>query len=214
MPRGTRERLMETAADLFYRNGFQAVGLDLILTRVGITKTAFYKHFESKEDLIVAALDHRDEQDIAESIEFMRRNGGGDPRMEVLAFFDLLTQWFADPDFRGCLFMNAATEFALPTDPIHRAAMRHGERLFAELLLRVRATGASNAEALARQIMLLVSGAISARHHSGVADAAQSARAAAAALLPDATKPHVAPIPSESSAATAARVRTTPPRRR
>src|SRR5262245_23711099 len=91
-PRATKDRLIETAGDLFYTTGFQAVGLDQILRTVGITKTAFYKHFESKDDLILAVLDRRDRQDIVEAIAQMQRRGGRDPRAQILVFFDLLAE--------------------------------------------------------------------------------------------------------------------------
>ncbi|HKQ49930.1 MAG TPA: TetR/AcrR family transcriptional regulator [Phycisphaerae bacterium] len=182
-PRTTRDRLIETAGDLFYTTGFQAVGLDRILSAVGITKTAFYKHFESKDDLILAVLDRRDRADIAEAIAHMRRHGGSDPRAQILAFFDLLADWFARPDFRGCFFMNAATEFPSAHDPIHLAAAAHGQHIAGELLLRVQAAGMPDPEGVTKQLMLLFSGAIAARHAGGVFDAAVTARLTAQALL-------------------------------
>jgi AcrR family transcriptional regulator len=183
MARRTRDRLINTAADLFYMNGFQAVGLDQILGAVGISKTAFYKHFECKDDLILAVLDRRDRQDIAEAIAHMRRGGGSDPRAQILALFDLLAEWFQQPEFRGCLFMNAATEFASPNDPIHRAAAAHGEHIAAEILLRVQAAGLPDPEQVSKQLMLLISGAIAARHAGSVVDAAATARRTAEVLL-------------------------------
>jgi AcrR family transcriptional regulator len=185
MTRNTRERLIDAAGDLFYTDGFQAVGLDRVRRAVGITKTAFYKHFESKDDLILAVLDQRDRQDIADAIAHMRRGGGDDPRAQILAFFDLLAEWFEQPNFRGCLFMNAATEFASPADPIHRAAAAHAQHIAAELLLRVRAAGVPQPELVTRQLMLLISGAIAARHAANAVDAAATARRTAAMLLSD-----------------------------
>jgi AcrR family transcriptional regulator len=159
------------------------VGLERILGEVGITKTAFYKHFESKDDLILAVLDHRDRQDIVDAIAHMRRCGGSDPRAQILAFFDLLVTWFARPDFRGCFFMNAATEFASPNDPIHRAATEHGQHIASELLLRAQAAGLPDPERLTKQLMILISGAISSRHTGNVVDAAVTASLTAKALL-------------------------------
>ena len=180
---GTRERLIETAGDLFYRRGFQSVGLDAVLAEVGISKTAFYKHYESKDDLIVDVLRRRDARDIAEALDYMRRYGGDDPRAQILAFFDHLGEWFRDPSFRGCLFMNAATEFPEPGDPIHRTAAAHSAHLAAEFRRLVASTGAADPDGITRQIMLLMGGAISARHVGGVVDAAESAPAGPALLL-------------------------------
>ena len=189
----TRDRLIDVAGDLFYASGFQAVGLDRILAAVGISKTAFYKHFESKDDLIIAVLERRDRSDIAEAIAYMRQHGGNDPRRQILAMFDLLAEWFGRPDFRGCFFMNAATEFASPDDPIHRVAAAHGQHIAAEMLLRAQAVGLPSPELVAKQLMLLINGAIAARHAGGVADAAAAARHAAELLLaepPAARKDH------------------------
>lgn len=183
MSRSARERLIAAAGDLFYRFGFQAVGLDRVIRAVGITKTAFYKHFESKDDLILAVLDQRDRREVAEAIAYMRERGGADPRRQVLALFDQLAEWFGRPEFRGCLFMNAATEFASPDDPIHKAAAAHGQHIAAEVLLRVQAAGVREPELVTRQIMLLFAGAIAARHAGGVVDAAATARRAVEALL-------------------------------
>ncbi len=179
----TRDRLIDAASSLFYASGFQAVGLDQILCAVGITKTAFYKHFESKDDLILAVLEQRDRKDIIDMIAYMRRHGGSDPRRQVLAIFDQLADWFGQADFRGCFFMNAATEFPSPKDPIHLAAATHAQHIASEVLLRVQAMGVPHAEQVAKQIMLLISGAIAARHAGGVADAAMAARLAVEALL-------------------------------
>lgn len=181
--RRTRDRLIDTAGSLFYQSGFQAVGLDRVIAAVGITKTAFYKHFESKDDLILAVLDRRDRADIAEAIDYMRQHGGSDPRRQILALFRLLGDWFRRPDFQGCFFMNAATEFASPNDPIHQAAAEHGEHIASEILLRVQAAHLPNPEIVTKQLMLLFTGAIAARHAGGVADAAETARAAAEGIL-------------------------------
>jgi AcrR family transcriptional regulator len=183
MSSSTRERLIEIGAGLFYQHGFQAVGLDRILSEVGITKTAFYKHFESKDDLIVAVLEARDQRDMTEWTAYFRHRGGDDPKRQLLAVFDLLDDWFGRPDFRGCMFLNAATEFPSPSDPIHQTAAAHGERLQQHLLTLAEAAGARDAEGLARQVMLLITGAISARHANGDTNAAATARATAEVLV-------------------------------
>lgn len=182
MANTTRERLLDTAADLFYQQGFQSVGLDQILDKVGITKTAFYKHFESKDELIVAVLEHRDKSGIEEMLAFMRARGG-DPRTQILALFDHLAEWFKEPGFRGCLFMNAATEFPSPNDPIHKAAEAHGAHIAREVARLVKASGHARPEALTSQIMLMMTGAIASRHAGGQADSAETAKAAVMVLL-------------------------------
>lgn len=201
MAQTTKERLISVGMDLFYQHGFQSVGLDRILSEVGITKTAFYKHFESKDDLIVAVLEARDRQDMAEWTAYFLERGGDDPKRQLLAVFDLLDDWFGKPDFRGCLFMNAATEFPSPNDPIHQKAAAHAAHLQSQLRRFAEAAGARDPDALSRQVMLLVTGAISARHANGDANAAATARSTAEVLI----ERHCAPASTRSRRGAATR---------
>src|SRR4029079_14445377 len=100
---------------------------------VGVTKTTFYNHFESKDELILAVLDARDEREISTWLATMRARGGDDPRAQLRTLFDILDEWFATEAYRGCMFLNAAAQFPAPGDPIHQAAGRHGARLAREL---------------------------------------------------------------------------------
>jgi AcrR family transcriptional regulator len=182
---GTRERLLDAAALLFYEHGFHAVGIDRIFGDVGVTKTTFYNHFESKDALIVALLEHRDRHDMeALRAELQRR--GGPPRERLLAVFDVLDDWFRDEGFRGCLFVNAATQFPNPHDPVHVAALRHHQHLLEALTELARAAGATDAELLAQQLNLLVSAALNLRHVVGDLQAARTARGMAEVLVDDA----------------------------
>lgn len=183
MPSDTRDKLISTSSDLFYQRGFQAVGLDQILDAVGITKTAFYKHFESKDELIVAALEYRDQRDMADWFAFFDARGQEDATGKLLAVFDLMDDWFGRPDFRGCLFMNAATEFPSPSDPIHQAAIHHSQNVHRELQRMAAAAGASDPDSLARQILMLMTGAIATRHATGDPNAAAIAKETASLLV-------------------------------
>jgi AcrR family transcriptional regulator len=175
--------LIETATDLFHQHGIHAVGLDAILTRVGVTKTTFYNHFESKDALAIAVLRARDEFETREWLGIMRTRGQGDPRQEILALFDLLEEWLASPDFRGCMFMKAASEYPSPNDPVHKAAMVHGQTLFREILQRAQRGGAADPQGLASQLMLIVTGAILSRTTRGEPDPPRSARGAAGTIV-------------------------------
>jgi AcrR family transcriptional regulator len=117
--RNARDRLIDKAIDLFYRHGFNAIGLDRIIDEVGVTKTTFYKYFHSKDDLMVAAVRKRDEWEMKAWLRAVREGAGDDPRAQLLAFFDVMDVWFNAPDFRGCMFINTAAEFPNPHDPIH-----------------------------------------------------------------------------------------------
>src|SRR3954454_15976952 len=97
-PSTGRERLVAAAIELFYRNGFGAVGIDRVIAAAGVTKTTFYKHFESKDELMVAAVQRRDEW---ESLAWQRavRDLAGDdnPAGQILAALDVMDLWFNDP---------------------------------------------------------------------------------------------------------------------
>jgi len=179
----TREKLITAANDLFFEHGFHAVGLDQILERVGVTKTTFYNHFESKDALVIAVLLERDRIDLAEWLAIMEKRGGADPRSRILALFDLLEEWLADPSFKGCMFFKAATEYPSPNDPVHQAALVHGQNLHEALRQNAVASGARDPIALASQLMMVLTGAILTRHSTGQVDRARSARATARVLV-------------------------------
>src|SRR5438034_2756008 len=123
-----RERLIDKAIDLFYSHGFNAVGIDRIIAAAGVTKTTFYKHFESKDELMVAAVKKRDDWESAAWGRAVQAAAGDDPRRQLMALFDVLDEWFNAPDFRGCMFINTAAEFPNPHDPVHQAAAAHKRR--------------------------------------------------------------------------------------
>src|SRR5690606_5655354 len=85
----TRDRLIFTALDLFYRGGFHAVGVDQIIAEVGVTKTTFYNHFSSKDELVLAAVERRDAIEREAWQREMETRGAGDPRRMILAYFDV-----------------------------------------------------------------------------------------------------------------------------
>src|SRR6185295_13685019 len=121
-PRTGRERLVTAAVELFYRRGFGAVGIDQVIATAGVTKTTFYKHFEGKDDLMVAAVERRDEWESQAWDRAVRKLAGDVPARRFLAMLDVMDIWFNDPDFHGCMFNNTAAEFPNPHDPVHKAA--------------------------------------------------------------------------------------------
>lgn len=186
-PRTGRERIVAAAIELFYSRGFGAVGLDQVIAAAGVTKTTFYKHFESKDDLMVAAVRRRHEWETQAWERAVARTAGDDPAAQLLGFFDVLDQWFNDPDFRGCLFINAAAEFPNPHDPVHQAAAEHklsNRRHFRKLAA---AAGARDPDALADALTALLEGAIVLRHTHGRDDAARVVRPVVQQLLASAT---------------------------
>lgn len=182
-PRTARERILRTAIDLFYSHGFNAVGLDRILEAAGTTKTTFYKHFASKDELAVKALQERDVWEQQAWKRALASLAGDDPRAQLLATFDVLDLWFNDPEFRGCMFINAAAEFPNPNDPVHQAAAEHKRAAregVAELASRA---GARDPSAFADAYTLIFEGTLILRQAHGRDDAARMARPVVAALV-------------------------------
>lgn len=184
-PKKARDRLIETSIDLFYTHGFNAVGLDQILGVVGVTKTTFYKYFESKDELMVQAVRYRDELEMAALRRSTREAAGEDPRARLLALFDVLDLWFNKDDFRGCIFINTAAEFPNPHDPVHQAAAAHKKRCRDLWRDDAKAAGATDPEAFADLYTILVEGTLILRQIHGRNDAAAIAKRAAHRLVDD-----------------------------
>ncbi len=160
----TRERLIDTAFELFGRNGFHAVGLDRILEEVGVSKQTFYNHFESKDDLILAVLDHRHAVQTQWWNNLLDQIAGPDPRARLYALFDALDTWFNEPDWRGCIFMTAAAEFPTRHEPAHQKAAEHTRKFQEYLQYLATLAGADAPAALAERLVILIDGIVSYRH--------------------------------------------------
>lgn len=158
MAQDTKDRILRAAHDQFYRCGFHAVGLDAILDAVGVTKTTFYKYFETKDDLVRDVLRWHDRWWRDHFSDLLRKHGGDSPRDRLLAIFDALEEVLAEDSFNGCFFINVAVQFPLPHDPAHQAAAEHKRAM--ESILRELAgfAGADDAAALAQELSLLMEG--------------------------------------------------------
>ncbi|HKB02036.1 MAG TPA: TetR/AcrR family transcriptional regulator [Gemmataceae bacterium] len=184
-PRSGRERLVAAAVELFYRHGFTAVGIDRVIAAAGVTKTTFYKHFEGKDDLMVAAVRRRDEWESGAWDRAVRERAGDDPPGQLLGMLDVMDVWFNAPDFRGCMFLNTAAEFPNPHDPVHRAAAEYKRRKRDEFRDLSRAAGADapGAETFADCFTALIEGALVLRQVHGRNDAARAIRPAVEQLM-------------------------------
>lgn len=154
-----RQRIVETAERLFYAEGIRAVGIDRIIAEAGVAKMTLYNHFASKDDLILAVLQYREEEVnemFAKSIE--RHVRRGKDRLE--AFFAALKGWFESSGFRGCSFINACVELADSDHPASQFSAAHKE-LFRKMLQEILAEVAGDkATAVVPAVSLLVEGAI------------------------------------------------------
>jgi AcrR family transcriptional regulator len=178
---GARERLIETAIRLFAESGVRATGIDRILAEAGVAKMSLYKHFRSKDELVLGALRRKDEL-FRETFVAMV-GSRTDPRARLLGVFDALERWFRRPDFRGCLFLNVASEHPDPDCPVRRAVAEHKAWVRARLLELARDTGTPDPDTLAERLMLLFEGAIARAYVTGDPGVARQARAAAEAWL-------------------------------
>lgn len=115
-----RDRILSTAHDLFYADGIRATGIDRIIAEAGVTKVTFYRHFPSKNDLIVAFLDLRHRQWMTWFEQAVQRHGAG-PQALVGA----MAEWFSEPGFRGCAFLNSASEFGAALPQVLDIVRRH-----------------------------------------------------------------------------------------
>jgi AcrR family transcriptional regulator len=183
-----RDELVRKALDVFYREGFNATGMDKLVAETGISKTSMYKHFRTKEDIILAVLRLRDErfrnwfcrriEEIAEA-----------PKDRLLAIFDVLQEWLETPEFKGCMFIKAVSEFQDPENPIHIQSAAHKQMLLEYVEDLATQAGLQNPVALARQLMLLKEGAIVLAVMQGNAEAGRDAKAAATSLIATAARP-------------------------
>jgi AcrR family transcriptional regulator len=177
-----RDRLIDTAIALFNRYGFHATGVDRIVAVAKVAKKTLYAHFPSKEDLIIAALS-RKRTAFADKFLPAVLASSDQPRERLLSLFELAKSWFADPDFYGCIFVNAAVEYSEPGHPINACAREFKTLLRGFALEQAQAGGAADPETLADQIALLFEGATTVAQVSARPDAATTAKAIAAQLI-------------------------------
>jgi AcrR family transcriptional regulator len=177
-----RERILDASYELFSRQGVQAVGIDAIITRSGVARQTLYRHFDSKQDLVLAFLERREELWTKDWLQAEVKRRAADPRERLLAIFDVFDGWFRRNDFEGCSFINVMLEMADPADPIHRAGAAYlaGIRNFLEGLARE--AGIADADTFARKWHILMKGSIIAAAE-GDRDAAQRAREMGQAVL-------------------------------
>jgi len=172
--------VLDAAERLFYASGVQAVGIDAVVAEAGVATKTLYAHFGSKDRLVEAYLRRRDQRWLSWLTSRIDHAEPG--RDRVLAVFDALDEWFADPGFSGCAFVDVAGE--LPDNAATRAVARDHKRALRTLLREVVAgIGAGEPDTLAEWLMLLVEGAVVTAHVEGDLRAVIRARSAAAALL-------------------------------
>jgi AcrR family transcriptional regulator len=148
-----RQRLLRTASELFYAEGIRAVGVDRVIEVAGVTRATFYRHFPSKDDLVVAYL--RAVHDAARAVAGDRP---GEQRLRRVV--GAMTELVCAPGFRGCSFINAAAEFADPQSPVHRAVDDYRNWLTGIFVADLAAVGHPDPTAAAAHLVMLRDGAM------------------------------------------------------
>ena len=178
----TRERILDAACTLFYQQGIHATPVDIILEEAGTARQSLYLHFKSKDGLVLAFLQKRDErwrQWLAEYVD----THAAEPRSRLLALFGFLGDWFGQADFHGCAFINIAAEFSDPRHPFRLLAAEHKQLALEYICGLCKEAALSDPEGTARQLALLMEGAIATELVTPGSNAAAEAARMAAIVL-------------------------------
>jgi AcrR family transcriptional regulator len=177
-----RQRILDTAAEMFYREGVRAVGIDAIIARSGVAKMSLYRHFPSKDALVTTWLEDRNEF-------FWRRwkraeaTCAGNPRGQLEAILDMVAATASHPKWRGCPFLNTGTEFPEPAHPARGVILANKRAARERLQALATAAGARDPDLLAQQLQLLIDGAYAIGQSLGPAGPAKTVASAGRALI-------------------------------
>lgn len=185
-PSAARERILATAFELFYARGIRAVGIDLIIARSGVAKATFYKHFPSKDDLVLAYLDKVDGVWSGQLVAAAEA-AGPDPAEQLVGMFDALRTACRRDGYRGCAFINAAAE-SQPGTPVHQRTVTHKSAVLAWVRDLAEQAGAPEPDTLARSLTLLLDGGLASGSLDADPEAPEAAKTSARALI-DAADP-------------------------
>lgn len=180
-PSPARERLITTAADLFYRYGCHATGIDTVIAKAGVAKMTLYKHFPSKEDLVAATVRYLDGLYLARYEVAL--TGEGAPEKRLLRLFDIVEEWTRSGDFFGCPFVNLCAEFPAHSNPVHAAAAKNKQRILGVIERLAEEAGVFAPADLARQLQILFEGSVALAQVTGSTRFVADARVAAKTLL-------------------------------
>ena len=180
-PPSVRERILETSYELFSQRGIRAVGVDELIERAGVAKASFYRHFPSKDDLVVAFLERREERWTIGWVEKEARRRASSPEEQLLAIFDAFDEWFRRGDFEACSFINVLLELG-PGHPAGSACVRHLENIRSIVRDLADEAGLRDPGSFAHSWHILMKGSIVAAAEGDV-NAAQRAQSMARLLI-------------------------------
>jgi AcrR family transcriptional regulator len=177
-----RQRILDSAYELFSRHGIRSVGIERIIAESGVAKKTLYHHFASKTDLVVAFLEVREERWTRAWLEREIGELATTPAERPLTLFDVLDDWFRSADFESCAFIRTLLETPGPDDVLHRRSVHHLEVIRAMLEEHAAQAGAPDPERAAYQLQTLMMGAIVSATRGDV-DAARRVRTLAAVIV-------------------------------
>lgn len=153
-----RQQILETASELFYQKGIQYVGINEVIAVSGVAKRTLYRWFPSKDLLITAVMQYRAAQWIR-WFETAVSERGNTPKERLLSTFDVLREWYASPNFRGCPFINAVLEIADASHKAHQVSIDLRESIRQIIMQLAADAGVKDPDFFSRQYLLLIGGA-------------------------------------------------------
>lgn len=178
---GARERILDTAYELFSHRGIRGVGVDEVIERAGVAKATLYRHFPSKDDLVVAFLELREQRWTIEWVAAEARRRAATPEQQLLAIFDAFDEWFHHQDFEACSFINVLLEMG-SQHPAGQASIEHLQNIRSVIKKLAEEAHLDDSESFARSWHILMKGAIISAAE-GDTDAAKRAKTMARTLL-------------------------------
>jgi AcrR family transcriptional regulator len=176
-----RERILDASYQLFSQRGIRAVGVNDVIERADVATATLYRHFPSKDELVLAFLQLREERWTKEFVEAGALSRGSDPEQQLLAIFDVFDEWFHRDDYEACSFINVLLELG-PEHPAGGASVWHLEQIRAIVRRLAEEAGLRGPESFARSFHILMKGSIVAASE-GDADAAQRGKSLARLLI-------------------------------
>ena len=176
-----RNRLLDTAYELFSTRGVRGVGIDEVVAKADVAKATLYRHFRSKDELVVAFLQEREHRWTFDWVAAQARQRGDTPEEHLLGIFDLFDEWFRREDFEGCSFINVLLEMSAD-HPAGRACVRHLENIRGVVSELAQEAGLRDPEEFARSWHILMKGSI-VQAAEGDVDAARRAQSLARLLI-------------------------------
>jgi AcrR family transcriptional regulator len=176
-----RQRIIDSSYELFSRRGIRSVGVDEVIENAGVAKATLYRHFPSKDDLVLAFLECREERWSHDLVEAGARSRGSTPEEQLLAIFEVFDEWFRREDFEACSFINVLLEMG-PQHPTGMASMRHLENIRSVIRDLAKEARLRDTDSFAHSWHILMKGSIVAAAE-GDAEAARRAASMARLLI-------------------------------